>query len=301
MIALAKELAGTVVPTPYGMIRLTRVLLADAFLISRSALYRPTPTRTRTGDLRLVCAIKDVLAKHPRYGYRQVADRLQRRRILVNKKRVFRLMRAHQLFSKPLRRPRWRGSHSTGGDLPNLSKFTPTAPDQLWLTDITFVSLRSRWVYLAVLLDAFSRRCIGWAIATKITTELTMEALQMALVSRRPRGALIHHSDRGSQYVSSRYQRLLLESGTEQSFSRPGTPTDNPVCERFIGTLKREEIWVRPYVDLEDARRSINAFVYDYNLDRSHSSLGKRSPIEFERMYHQADLGQPCQAELSVP
>ena len=123
----------------------------------------------------------------------------------------------------------------------------------------------------------------------------------MALVLRRPRGALVHHSDRGGQYASSRYQELLLESGAALSFSRPGTPTDNPVCERFIGTIKREEIWIRAYVDIDDARRSITAFLHDYNLDRSHSSLEKRSPIGFERIYHQAALGQPCQAEPSVP
>ena len=237
----------------------------------------------------------------PRFGYRQVADRLRRRRIPVNSKRVLRLMRAHGLLRKPLRRPRWRDSRSARGDLPNLSKFEPNAPNQLWLTDITFVPLRGRWAYLAVILDAFSRRCIGWALATNIAAELTMEALQMALVSRRPGGTLVHHSDRGSQYVSSRYQDLLLQNGAAQSFSRPGTPTDNPVCERFIGTLKREEIWARSYVDLDDARRSIAEYIMDYNLRRSHSSLGKRSPIEFERMYHQAALGQPCQSQPSVP
>lgn len=298
---LAKELAGTVVPTPYGMVRLTRVLLARALRLSRSALYRPIVANHRKGDLRIVAAIKDVLAKRPRFGYRQVTDQLRRRRIFVNDKRVLRLMRAHGLLCKPLRRPKWRGSRSAHGDLPNLSKFTPTAPDQLWLTDITFVPLRGRWAYAAVMVDAFSRRCIDWAIATNMTADLAVEALQMALVSRRPRGTLVHHSDRGSQYVSARYQDLLLANGAAQSFSRPGTPTDNPVCERFIGTLKREEIWVRSYVDIDDARRSISSYLIDYNLCRSHSALGKRSPAEFERMYHQAVLGQPCRAELSVP
>ena len=186
------------------------------------------------------------------------------------------------------------------GDLPNLSKFTPTAPDQMWLTDVTFVPLRGRWAYLAVLIDAVSRRCIGWAIGTNINTDLTIEALQMALVSRRPNNTLVHHSDRGSQYASSRYQYLLETNNAAQSFSRPGTPTDNPICERFIGTIKREEIWVRTYVDIDDARRSIAAFLHDYNLYRSHSSLKKRSPIEYERMYYQAALGQPCQAVPSV-
>ena len=271
------------------------------YLRWRASLYRPIASSVRKGDVRLVAAIKDVLAKHPRYGYRQVTDKLQRKRIAENNKRVLRLMRSYALLCKPLRRPKWRGSRYASGDLPNLSKFKPTAPNQLWLTDITFVPLRGRWAYLAVMLDAFSRRCIGWAIATNIAAELAMEAMQMALVSRRPQGTLVHHSDRGGQYVSCRYQDLLLESGATQSFSRPGTPTDNPVCERFIGTLKREEIWARSYIDLDDARRSISQYLVDYNLHRSHSSLGKRSPVEFERMYHAASLGQPCQAELSAP
>jgi putative transposase len=296
---LASELAGTVIPTPYGMVRLTIALFSRAFNIPRSAFYRVAQPPTRKGDTRLVAVIKDILLKHPRYGYRQVTNRLRRERIAINAKRTLRLMRCHDLQNKPLRRPRWRGGRAAG-ELPNLSQVTPTAPDQLWLTDITFVRLRSHWIYLAVLIDAFSRKCIGWALGTRITTELTLEALQMAIATRRPKATLVHHSDRGSQYGSSDSQEALLERGLAQSFSRPGTPTDNPVCERFIGTLKREEIWLRAYVDLDDARNSIGTFILDYNQHRSHSSLGKRSPVEFERMYHQAALSQPVQAEPSV-
>ena len=282
------------------MVRLTIAIFLRAFNIPRSAFYRAIEPSPRRGDLRVVAAIKDILIKHPRYGYRQVTSRLRRKRIAINGKRTLRLMRCHGLQTKSLRRPKWRGGHAAG-DLANLSRFVPTGPDQLWLTDITFVRLRSRWIYLAVLIDAFSRRCIGWALGTRITAELALEALRMALVSRQPRNALVHHSDRGGQYGSSIYQGELLEYGLEQSWSRPGTPTDNPVCERFIGTLKREEIWVRAYVDFEDARNSIGPFIVDYNENRSHSSLGKRSPAEFERMYHQAAKSQPAQAELSVP
>jgi putative transposase len=288
-----------VIPTPYGMVRLTIAFFPRAFNLPRSAFYRAAQPATRKGDARLVAVIKDILLKHPRYGYRQVTHRLRRKRIAINPKRTLRLMRSHDLQNKPLRRPKWRGGHAAG-ELANLSQFAPTAPDQLWLTDITFVRLRSRWIYLAVLIDAFSRKCIGWALGTSITTELTLEALRMALVSRRPRATLVHHSDRGTQYGSSVYQDALLERGLTQSFSRPGTPTDNPVCERFIGMLKREEIWHRAYVDFDDARNSIDAFIRDYNQDRSHSSLGKRSPAEFERMHHQGALSQPAQAEPSV-
>lgn len=297
---LASELVGTVVPTPFGMVRLTVTIFSRAFNIPRSAFYRAAQLPPRKGDAHVVAVIKDILIKHPRYGYRQVTDRLRRRHITINVKRTLRLMRCHALQNKPLRRPKWRGGH-TAGDLANLSQFVPTAPDQLWLTDITFVRLRSHWIYLAVLIDAFSRRCIGWSLGTRITTELTLEALRMAIVSRRPKAALVHHSDRGSQYGSSDYQDALLEHDLMQSFSRPGTPTDNPVCERFIGTLKREEIWVRPYVDFDDARDSIGPFIHDYNENRSHSSLGKRSPAEFERMHHQAVKSQSVQAELNVP
>lgn len=282
------------------MVRLTVMIFSRAFNIPRSAFYRASSPRPRKGDLRVVTAIKDILIKHPRYGYRQVTNRLRRKRIVINAKRTLRLMRNHGLQNKPLRRPKWRGGHAAG-DLANLSRFVPTGPNQLWLTDITFVRLRSRWIYLSVLIDAFSRRCIGWALGTRMTAELALEALHMALVSRQPRNTLVHHSDRGGQYGSSIYQDELLEHGLEQSWSRPGTPTDNPICERFIGTLKREEIWVRPYVDFDDARNSIGPFIVDYNEDRSHSSLGKRSPAEFERMYYQAAKSQPAQAELSVP
>ncbi len=282
------------------MVRLTRTAFSRAWDFPRAAFYRPFAPEPRKGDARLVTAIKEVLIKHPRYGYRQVTNRL-RKRETVNSKRVMQLMRVHNLLAKPLRRPKWRGARGAYGDLPNLSRFVPSAPNHLWLTDITFVPLRSRWAYLAVIVDAFSRRCVGWAIGTNITPDLTIEALRMALVSRRPKAALVHHSDRGSQYYASRYQDLLLENGALQSFSRPGTPTDNPICERFIGTLKREEIWLRAYVDLDDAEQSIAAHIADYNLHRAHSSLGKRSPIEFERMYHQAALGHTLQAELSVP
>lgn len=288
------------VPTPYGMVRLTRTVFSRAFDLPRSALYRPFGRKPRDGDARLLVAIKDVLLKHPRYGYRQITNRL-RKRETINSKRVIRLMRTHNLLAKPPRRPKWRKGRHAHGDLPNLSRFAPNAPDQLWLTDITFVPLRSRWAYLAVIVDAFSRRCVGWSLGTSITTDLTLDALQTALVSRRPKAALVHHSDRGSQYYAARYQDALLENGAQQSFSRPGTPTDNPICERFIGTLKREEIWAKSYVDLDDAAQSIALFIDDYNLHRSHSSLGKRSPIEFERMYRQAALSQTLQAELSVP
>lgn len=291
MLQLASELAGTVVSTPFGLVRLTRTMFSRAFGIPRSAFYRAFGPKIRSGDPRLVAAIKDVLAVRPRSGYRQVTSRLQRRGMVVNTKRVLRLMRERGLLAKLPRRPKWRKSRSAGGDLPNLSRFTPTAPNQLWLTDFTFVQVRSNWVYLAVMLDAYSRRCIGWSLGTKMTADLAIEALQMALVSRRPKSTLVHHSDRGSQYASSRYQDLLAENGAEQSFSRPGTPTDNPVCERFIGTLKREEIWANKYVCIEDAERSIAAYIHDYNLHRSHSSLGKRSPIEFERIHPHADFG----------
>jgi putative transposase len=296
---LASELAGTVIPTPYGMVRLTITIFSRAFNIPRSAFYRAAQPPGREGDPGVVAVIKDILIKHPRYGYRQVTDRLRRRRIIINVKRTLRLMRSHELQNKTLRRPKWRGGH-VAGDLANLSQFVPTAPDQLWLTDFTFVRLPSRWIYLAVMIDAFSRKCIGWALGIRITAELALQALQMAIVSRQPKSALVHHSDRGSQYASSDYQGELLDRGLTQSWSRPGTPTDNPVCERFIGTLKREGIWVRPYVDFEDAETSISALIVDYNENRSHSSLGKRSPAEFERMYHQAALCPPVQAKPSV-
>ena len=163
-------------------------------------------------------------------------------------------------------------------------RLTPTAINQLWVADITYVRLGRMDVFLAVVMDAYSRRIVGWNLAPKITTELALTALSNAIESRQPAPGLIHHSDRGVQYASTAYVDMLLQHGMIPSMSRPGNPYDNAKCERFMKTLKQEEIRCFEYRDMEDLRANLDTFIERYyNATRLHSALGYLSPDEFER------------------
>jgi putative transposase len=163
-------------------------------------------------------------------------------------------------------------------------RLTATAINQLWVADITYVRLGRVDVFLAVVMDAFSRKIVGWNLAPKLTTELALTALKNAIDSRKPEPGLMHHSDRGVQYASFAYVDLLLEHGMIPSMSRPGNPYDNAKCERFMKTLKQEEIRCSEYRDIEDLRANLSVFFdRSYNATRLHSALGYRSPEEFER------------------
>jgi transposase InsO family protein len=168
---------------------------------------------------------------------------------------------------------------------PNLARtLMLTGLDQLWVADITYVRLELEFVYLAVILDAFSRRVIGWALRRTLEAGLTLEALRKALARRRPAPGLVHHSDRGVQYACTDYTRLLKDHGIRISMSRKANPWDNAVCESFIKTLKYEEVYRTEYRDLADAQASISVFLEKvYNQKRLHSALGYLPPIEFER------------------
>ena len=158
-----------------------------------------------------------------------------------------------------------------------------SAPDQLWVADITYIRLVQEFVYLAVVVDGFSQRAVGWALDRTLQTRLTVAALEMALAQRRPAPGLVHHSDRGIQYAAAEYADLLARHGMTASMSRPGNPYDNAQCESFIKTLKQEEIYCQRYRDLEDLRTHLREFIEDYyNRCRLHSALGYRSPFEFE-------------------
>lgn len=231
-------------------------------------------------------AIQQIVLEHRRrYGYRRVTAELRRRGLVVNHKRVARLMQEDQLLA--LRRRPWVATTEAGHELPvyvNLARrMQLSAPDQLWVADITYIRLAQEFVYLAVVVDGFSRRAVGWALEHSLQTPLTVAALKMAVAARRPAAGLVHHSDRGIQYAAAEYAVLLTQHGITASMSRPAYPYDNAQCESFIKTLKQEEIYCHRYRDLEDLRSHLREFLEEYyNCRRLHSALGYRTPAEFE-------------------
>jgi putative transposase len=205
----------------------------------------------------------------------------------INRKRVLRLLRVDNLLCVRRRKFRLRSTDSKHGlpIYPNLAAgMVLTSIDQLWVADITYIRLQWEFVYLAGVLDAFSRRCIGWALRRSLESALVLEALRMALMRRRPRPGLVHHSDRGVQYASRDYTTQLEQHGIRISISRWATPYDNARAESFMKTLKYEEVYRTEYRDLEEARALIKQFLEKvYNQQRLHSALGYRAPREVER------------------
>jgi len=261
--------------------------------VSRAGYYRHfAPKAAKRDDADLRDLIQRIALDNRHYGYRRIAHELRRQGLLVNAKRVLRLTHEDNLLA--LRRrpfvPQTTMSRHGFDIAPNLTRgLKPTGLDQIWVADITYVRLAEAFVYLAVVLDAFSRRVVGWALAGHLEASLAIEALDMALGLRDPApGSLIHHSDRGVQYASIAYLARLNERKIAVSMSRPANPYDNAKAESFMKTLKQEEVNAKTYVDLEDARRQIGAFIDDvYNAKRLHSALGYKPPVEFE-----ADLGR---------
>jgi putative transposase len=265
--------------------------------VSRSGFYRfedtePDPDR----DMDLRDAIQKVAVEWPSYGRPRVTRELRRRGWKVNPKRVYRLMREDNLLC--VRKRKFvvtTDSSHTRKVYPNLAPdMILTAINQLWRADITYIRLRDEFVFLAVILDAYSRRVIGWALDRTMEDELTLTALRMALSRRVVEAGLIHHSDRGSQYASNEYTDLLKSNGIAISMSRKGNPWDNAACESFMKTLKYEEVPRNEYRDLADARASIREFLEKvYNQKRLHSALGYLPPTEFERNQMAAAARQP--------
>ncbi len=230
-------------------------------------------------------AMHEIVTETPWYGYRPMTKALRRAlRIEINEKRVRRLMKLDGLIASRKTVRRWLSPKHGFPRYPNLAAdLVPTAINQLWVADLTYVRLRSTFVFVAVVLDAFSRRCVGWSLMTHLRAELVIDALKMALRRRQPALGLVHHSDQGVQYACSEYVALLSEQGIRPSMSRAGTPYDNAKCERFIKTLKYEEVYVKEYESVSDARRSIGHFIEVlYNQKRLHSALGYVPPAEFE-------------------
>ena len=240
----------------------------------------------------------EIALEQPWYGYRPMTRGLRRSGITINEKRVRRLMRLDNLVGSR-RSVRTYLKYKRHG-LPRYKNvaadFTPTGLDQLWLVALTYGRLRNAFIFVAVVLDAFGRRCIGWAIAEHMRTELTLQELRMATRRRRPEPGLIHHSDQGVQYAARERITELTGRGIVPSMSKAGTPTGNAICERFMKTLKYEEVLVNEYSDIDHAMRSIPHFIGTvYNRMRPHSALGYVPPAEFEAI-HREQLLQPIPA-----
>jgi transposase InsO family protein len=282
----------TLISSALAQADLPRTRVRELLGIGRATLYRhlrAEPLLDR--DVVVRDRIQHIALEMPAYGYRRITAQLHREGIAVNHKRVLRLMREDNLLClRP--RPFVRTTDSDHGYTvyPNL---VPTLDvsglNQLWIADITYVRLHSEFIYLAVVLDAFSRRCIGWCLERHLRSELTLAALRMALATRAVGPGLVHHSDRGVQYAAHAYTELLTAHGIQISMSRRANPYDNAQAESFMKTLKYEEVHINDYETLEEARASIGQFLETvYNQKRLHSALAYCPPAEFEAALIQA-------------
>ena len=270
--------------------------------VSRAGWYRqgadPQPADR---DLKLRDEIQKIALEWPAYGSRRITAELRRRKWTVNRKRVQRLMREDNLLC--LRKRKFVVTTDSDHGLrvyPNLARqMTLTGIDQLWRADITYVRLEVEFVYLAVILDAYSRRVIGWELDGTLEDSLTLAALRMALSRRTVTPELVHHSDRGVQYASGDYTQLLKDHDIRISMSRKANPWDNAACESFMKTLKCEEVYRTEYRNQAQARVRIGEFLEGvYNEKRLHSALDYRSPVEFERKLRTAQKKEAAPRRL---
>ncbi|MHB8412232.1 MAG: IS3 family transposase [Candidatus Acidiferrales bacterium] len=238
-------------------------------------------------EMEVRAAIQQIFLEHRRrYGYRRITAELHRRGMPINHKRVARIMREDNLLGIQPKRfvVTTNSNHKLEIYLNLAGRMKLTGINQLWVADITYIRLKTEFVYLAVILDAFSRKVVGWSLDRTLAARLTVAALEQALVSRQPKAGLVHHSDRGFQYACAEYVAIVEKHGMVPSMSRPANPYDNASCESFMKTLKREEICANQYDNLEHLRANIEEFIERYyNRQRLHSALGYRSPEEFEQ------------------
>lgn len=260
--------------------------LCDLTGTGRTWFYtHPSPEDVAARDTALRDAVEQLVLEFPGYGYRRVTKALQRAGWDVNHKRVLRVMREESLLCQ-LQRHFVVTTQSDHGltTYPNLlADAHLTTRDQAWVADITYIHLPTAFAYLACVLDAWSRRCLGWHLSHRIDTSLSLAALDCALQTRQPAPGVIHHSDRGVQYASAAYVDRLTAAGARISMSAVGNPYDNAKAESFFKTLKREEVYLNQYQSFADAEANLGHFIEEvYNTKRLHSSLGYRPPVEFE-------------------
>lgn len=258
--------------------------------VNRSTYYNNLKENCiNTDNLSIKDSIQTIALEFPKYGYRRITKELHRRGQQINHKKVLRIMREENLLCNPKKKFRIVTTDSNH-DYPvyqNLTKdLTITGVNQLWVADITYVHLFDEHVYLAVIVDVYSRKCIGWDLSRRIDTVLVLNALNMAIIERQHLGfnELIHHSDQGVQYASHEYVDQLKEIGAQISMSRVGNPYDNAFAESFIKTLKAEEVYLKEYKTFNEAYNNIKQFIEQvYNKKRLHSSIGYVPPEEFEK------------------
>lgn len=257
--------------------------------LPRATYYRQLNAQVVAQDLALRHRLQQLALERPAYGYRRITAALHREGWGVNHKRVLRLLRADNLLC--LRKRSWLCTTDSRHGLPvypNLAaQLTLTGLNQLWVADLTYIRLAAEFIYLAVLLDVYSRRCIGWRLGRELRAELPLAALRMALASREVTPGLVHHSDQGVQYASGDYTAQLADAGIRISMARRGNPYDNAYAESFIKTLKYEEVYLTEYENLREAEHSIGHFIEEvYNRRRLHSALDYRPPVEYEGLTH---------------
>jgi len=273
-------------------------VMADAFEVSTSGYYgwidRPDSTRTRRRAELEAAVIEVFRESHGNYGSRKVTEELARRHVETCRNSVQKLMQSNALQSRAQRRRRYVTTTDSDHADPVASNvlerdFSTPAPNKKWVADITYVPTDEGWVYVAAVMDLFSRRIVGWSVSDSLETSIVLEALEDALGRRQPDAGLLHHSDRGCQYTSQAYRELLVDHGIDCSMSRRGDCWDNAAMERFMNTLKNEWVNHRSYRTIEEVRSSLFTFmeIY-YNRQRIHEAIGYVTPVEYE-MAHRGE------------